>query len=445
MPSIHPFRSVKAGLLILTLVLPGLPAKAVTLLRDPDIEHALQQLAAPVLRASGLGSNVKILIVKDSSLNAFVVNSQNIFIHSGMLLKLESAAMLQAVVAHEAAHIANGHLARRTANIGTARTVSALGIALAAAAAASGVNSGAALGLAVGSNSTALRMLFAHTRAEEASADQSGARYMVSAGLDPTAAIDLHEIFRGQQALSASRQDPYMRSHPSSHDRIRALKLFTSAYAGKSQPNPQAEYWFGRAKGKLSAFIRSPKWTLLRLDKSPSKDIKLIRQAAAYHRQSDRKKSLQAINGAIALRPKDPFIRELKGQILLESRQFKAAVDAYAQAVRLAPRNALILGGHGRALLAAGRPRAALPVLVNARGRDFRDARVLRDLGAAYARTGNPGMASVVTAERYALQGRLKDAGIHAKRAEGLLPRGSRAWRRAQDILIAAKAADKRR
>jgi predicted Zn-dependent protease len=52
-------------------------------------------------------------------------------------------------------------------------------------------------------------------------------------------------------------------------------------------------------------------------------------------------------------------------------------------------------------------------------------------------------MASLVTAERYALTGRMKDAGIHAKRAAGLLPRGSAGWQRAQDVLSAAETAEK--
>ena len=126
-------------------------------------------------------------------------------------------------------------------------------------------------------------------------------------------------------------------------------------------------------------------------------------------------------------------------EILLESRNFGAAVQVYRQAANLAPREALILGGYGRALLAAGNPREALRPLEAARGRDFSDARILRDLAVAYAKTNQPGMAAVVTAERYALQGRLKDAGIHAKRAVGLLPRGSGAWQRAQDVLLAAE------
>jgi len=70
---------------------------------------------------------------------------------------------------------------------------------------------------------------------------------------------------------------------------------------------------------------------------------------------------------------------------------------------------------------------------------------MMRDLAVAYAKSGNNGMASLATAERYALQGRLKDAGIHAKRAAGLLPRGSAGWNRAQDVLRAAKTVQQRR
>lgn len=53
-------------------------------------------------------------------------------------------------------------------------------------------------------------------------------------------------------------------------------------------------------------------------------------------------------------------------------------------------------------------------------------------------------MASLVTAERYAVQGRFKDAAIHAKRAEGALARGSGPWQRAQDVLSAAQRAGQR-
>ena len=112
---------------------------------------------------------------------------------------------------------------------------------------------------------------------------------------------------------------------------------------------------------------------------------------------------------------------------------------------RVAPKDALILGGYGHALLVSGNPKAALPVLEKARARDSADARVMRDLAQSYAQLGNNGMASLMTAERYALQGRMKDAAIHAKRATGILPRGSAGWQRAQDVLSAAETASKKK
>jgi len=426
--------------LILCLLLTA-PARAAGLIRDADIEYALTQLATPILQAAGLSpNNVRILVVNDGGLNAFVADTQHIFLNAGLIERLPTARSLQAVIAHEAAHITNGHITRRAGNMRTARTAAGLGLILAAAAAAAG-QSEAAAGLAIGTSSSALRLLLAHTRAEEASADLSSVRYMVRAGVDPRGAIEVNELFRGQVNLSERRQDPYMRTHPLTRDRLRAMEGFVASFGKTLPPDPAADYWFARAKGKLSAFRRAPGWTLRRADDSPSRDIALMRQAAAYHKQSNLKNALQAIDEAISLRPNDPFLRELKGQILLESRQAGAAASAYNRAVQLAPGNALILGGYGRALLAQGNYSAALPVLERARDRDFRDARILRDLSVAYARTGQNGMASVVTAERYALQGRLGDATIHARRAEGLLPRGSGPYRRAQDVLDAARRA----
>jgi predicted Zn-dependent protease len=430
--------------LCLTVFLGTAPARAAQLLRDADIEYALKQLADPILRAAGLSPNsVRILLIDDNTLNAFIIDTQHIFIHSGLLSKLDSAAQIQAVIAHEAAHISNGHISRRLGNMQSARTASGLGMALAVAAAAAGGGE-AAMGLALGAQSSVLRTFLSHTRAEEASADISSIRYLVRAGVDPQGAIEVQNLFRGQDALAESRQDPYMRTHPLTSDRLRALRGLVAGAGAPPAPDPVANYWFARAKGKLTAFTRAPSWTMRRANDSGSADIAQMRKAIAYHRQSDLRNALAQIDAAITSRPNDPFLRELKGQILIESRRASDAVAVYSAAARLAPREPLILGGLGRAHLAAGNASEALTVLEAARGRDFGDARILRDLAVAYAKTGQNAMASLVTAERYALQGRLKDAAIHATRAEGALPRGSGPWKRAQDVLSAAQRANRR-
>ncbi len=444
-PSIRPSRGVFAALLVLVLIAGALPARAVTLIRDPDIEHALARLAEPVLTASGLGSQVRVLVVDDGSLNAFVLDNQHIFIHLGMLLRLDTPQALQAVIAHEAAHIANGHIARRITNMGYAQSAASLGVALALAVAAATGESSAAAGIALGTATSAQRRFLAHTRAEEVAADQSGLRYLSIGGVDPSGALEVHRLFQGQEMLNTARQDPYMRSHPLTGDRLRAVQAYVDAQTGKAAPQPESRYWFERARGKAQGFSRSAKWTLRRAPDAISEDIRAMMEAAAYLKLADWRRAEARIDRALAIRPDDPFYHELKGQILLESRQYDAAVAAYGRAVDLAPDNALCLAGYGHALLAAKRHRAALAALEKARARDFRDSRLLRDLGQAYAHDGQPGMAALATAERYALQGRLKDAEIHARRASGLLPRGSGGWRRAEDILLAARRAENKR
>ncbi len=428
-------RVFRIGVLAVLLAVLATASLARTLIRDPDIEYALDELARPVINASGLAaSRIDILVIQDDRMNAFIVNDRSVFIHSGLILRLESAAELQAVIAHEVAHIANGHIPRRLGNQRAAARSSFAGVALGLAAALAGAPEAAA-GLSIGVQSSALRAFLAHTRAEEAAADASSLRYMAEAGIDPNAAVTVLDRFRGQEALSAGRQDPYVRTHPLTRERLRAVQGLAAGLRVADVDQGNADYWFLRAKGKLGAFIRSPRETLRNVGRNDGSDIAVMRRAIAYHRQPDPERARSEIDRLAGMRPSDPFVHELRGQILLESRDFNAAVGAYRRAAELRPRSALILGGYGRALLAAGSHQSALDVLIRARAQDGRDPRLLRDLSVAYARAGQTGMASLATAERYALIGRPKDAVLHAKRAAGLLPTGSTGWRRAEDIL----------
>ena len=428
------------------LVLAPIGVAAQSLIRDADIEYGLRQVAQPIFQAAGLSGNTKIYIIADSSLNAFVINNRSVFLHSGLLARFETPGPVQAVLAHEAAHIANGHLARRAANFGTARTAAGFGIALAIAAAAVG-GADAGIGVAAGTGSAAMRQFFAHTRAEEASADQSALRYMATAGVDPAETLKVLDLIRGQEALSVTRRDPYAITHPLTRDRYRAVQGLVAALTVTPRDQTRATYFYQRSMGKLTAFLRAPSWTFRRVGRKTD-EISTMRRAIAYHRQPDANKAIAEMQKLLAMKPNDPFYRELYGQILLESRQVGAAVQAYRQAATGAPGEPLILAGLGRALLAqntASSNREALTVLTRARGRDPSDPRMLRDLALAHARAGQNGLASVATAERYALQGRLDDAELHANRAVGILPQGSRGALRAQDVLSAVKRAKQRR
>ena len=64
-------------------LLPYGPARAagISLIRDAEIEATLEQMAGPILDAAGLGrDSVRIYIVNDNQLNAFVAGGMNLFV-----------------------------------------------------------------------------------------------------------------------------------------------------------------------------------------------------------------------------------------------------------------------------------------------------------------------------------------------------------------------------
>ena len=72
--------------LIAALGLIAQPAAAQSILRDAETEALLHDMAAPLITAAGLNpNNVDVVVINDSSLNAFVAGGQVVYIHSGLL------------------------------------------------------------------------------------------------------------------------------------------------------------------------------------------------------------------------------------------------------------------------------------------------------------------------------------------------------------------------
>ncbi|MEM8553905.1 MAG: M48 family metalloprotease [Pseudomonadota bacterium] len=424
-------------------------AQARGLLRDAGTEFALDTLARPLMSAASLpGGQIRVLVINDMSLNAFVADGRAVFIHAGLILKLQSAAQLQAVIAHEIAHIANGHTVRRSLNAQNAQIGSMLGLALGLVAGAASGEPGAAIGLAAGAAGSARGVFFSHTREEETAADRSGMRYLARSGIDPGAMFEVLSVFAGQEDLIPGRQDPYLRTHPLSRDRARAVAEYAEVLGPPTSDQAIAEYWFDRMQAKLSAYLRSADFTFRRHPASDTSDAGRIARALAHSKLGQSSQSYALLDAALEDRQEDPYLHELKGWIAVQSNQWSLAVDAYTKAAKLAPRESQVLAGYGRALLALDTPETdeqALEALQSSRAMDRFNTLMLRDLATAYAKAGNTGMASLRTAERYAMLGDGPTALIHARRAENILPTGSPGWSQAQDIIQAAEAQAKAR
>ena len=84
------------------------------LLRDPVLEEYLTEVAhrllPPGTLAAGVSPSIHVLI--NPSLNAFAYPTGAIYVHSGLLARLENEAQLATVLAHEIAHIVHRHAIR---------------------------------------------------------------------------------------------------------------------------------------------------------------------------------------------------------------------------------------------------------------------------------------------------------------------------------------------
>lgn len=424
-------------LVVATLAVSG-PAQALSLIRDAEIEGTLRRISTPIFQEAGLSpESVDIFIIRDNRLNAFVGGGRRMFLNTGLMIELETSEELLGVIAHEAAHIAGGHEARRRLDARNAQGPALLGLLIGIAAGVAGSPEVGAAASA-GSQEIARRFFLRNTRAQEASADQAGLNYLVRAGIDPEGLLKVLRRFRGQEVLQIGNVDPYVLTHPLGTQRMSLLQRRVAEIGDRDwKVDPDREYWHARLRAKLEGFLVRPARVLDRLEGKPETEFTLLTKAVAL-REIEPRAATALMDKLIAKRPNDPYYAELKGQILLESGNADAALPYYRKAVKLAPNEPLLKSGLGRALLQRNTPAQnaeALQVLKDARTDDLADVAALRDLATAYSRAGDQGMATLATAERYALVGDAESAVSLAKRASKILPNGSPGWLRAQDIL----------
>lgn len=439
-----------ASLLVALAMLLSGPASAqsISLIRDTEIESIIRGYATPVFLAAGLDpTNVRIYIVNDRQINAFVAGGQNLFINTGLLMQSTDANQVIGVIAHEAGHIAGGHLSRVHEALARGTAESILSMVLGAAAALAGRPD---IGFAVmtGGQNIAVRNFLQYSRTQESAADAAAMNYLESTGQSARGLATFLGKLADQEILSPVRQDPYLRTHPLGSDRIQALSDFISRARHSDAPiKPELQRQHQRMLAKLRAFLEDPALTMQRYPTSDSSDEARYARAIAQHRSSDFKSALATIDGLIADNPADAYYLELKGQMLFESGKPREAVAAYEQAAKLLPHAPMIRLDLARAQLATNDP-ALLPAATeNLRASVAREPNrpfVWRQLAIAYGRAGDEAESALALAEEAMLLNKPVDARYHAGKAERLLPTGSPGWMKAQDIIAAVDVARER-
>jgi predicted Zn-dependent protease len=414
-------------------------AQGVALIRDAETEAIIRSYVNPIVTAAGLdAAAVRVYIVNDPSFNAFVAEGQNIFINTGTIMRLEKPNQVIGVIAHEAGHISGGHLVRAREQIDKALVPYILGMLIGIAAAAGSRSPNAGVAVMGAGQSIAERYVLHYSRDQESRADQAGIGFMDGAGRNPAGLLESMEKLANQEILSAIRQDPYVRTHPISRDRVAAMRERVDASPNSTKSDsPEEMAAYQRMRAKLRAFTEPPPVVMRQYPETDTSVAARYARAIALHRAPERQKAYQEIDKLIAEFPKDPYFWELKGQMLFENGEIRRAIEPYRMSVQLAPKSPLLKVSLGQTLVSAeenGLLDEAITNLIAANRMESDNPTSWGQLAIAYDRKGDNAMAELATAEQFSTVGAIPDAVRHARKATKLLPRNTPQWVRAQDI-----------
>ncbi len=429
-------------------VLPSATAQGrLPLIRDAEIESLIRDYSQPIFRAAGIsGSDIQIYLLNSKDFNAFVADGRRMFINVGTLMKSETPNQVIGVLAHEAGHIAGGHLARAREQLAKTQTAAIISMLLGAAAAAAAAASGsggiagqAGSAAALGGQQIAQRSFLAYRRTEERAADLAAMNYLEATGQSGRGMLEVFRQFENQAIFSSRFVDPYVVSHPMPGDRIATLEdiVLRSPFYNRADP-PELVARHNLMRAKLTGFLEAPQTVFRRYPRSDTSIEARYARAIARYRTADIRAAVRDIDGLIKSQPNNPYFWELKGQALLESGRPKDSIKPLRRAVELAPKSGLIRILLGQALVASGDNRYlgdAISHLSQGVSREPDASVGHRQLAMAYSRSGRNADAALASARAYYAEGQIKLAKQQATRAQRLFKRGSPGWLQADDIL----------
>ena len=416
-----------------------------TLLRDTEIEEILHRESDPLFAAAGLNPrDVRILLIGDPTLNAFATQGQQMGLHTGLILEAETPNQLKGVIAHETGHISGGHPIRSGDMMRAGLRPMLLTMGLGVLAMFAGAPDAGAMLIA---NSQYFGTLGAlgYSREQEGRADQAAVGFLERTGQSGRGLVDFFDKFRYQEVFSQDRRFPYFRSHPLSSERIELLRTRVErqlSYGATDSPEDILE--FQTMKAKIDGFM-NPQLSLTKYKESDASYPARYARAIAYYQTKEPDRALKLIDAMLVDQPMNPYLWELKGQILFEFGRIQEAEAPQRRSVELKPDAPLLRINLGQTLINLGDARKrdeGIAELKRVTRLEDDNAEAWRLLAMAYEARGDEGLARLATAEQFFAIGALGESKSFAIRAREMFDRSSVEWLRATDIVMASNPSD---
>lgn len=393
-------------------------AYSINIIRDSEVEAIVKELAQPLFFAANIDSDrMKVFIINDNSINAFVINNNSIFIHLGLLQYSAKPYVLLGILAHEIAHISAGHILQMSSAMGYFQSIAMISymVGLVSSIIINPQVAGAILlsGVALSS-----RLFFNYSQEQESVADSYALRYLDESGYDNSG---MKEIFDYFKSIEHEKTEKYFRTHPLSEKRIFAVQN----YKVKNNVKPifaDKLLKFERVVAKLDSFF-APIHVLSNKYENNSEYVNAI----VCYRQGKIEEAIAKVNSLIQESRNDPYLYELKAEMLYKAGNLSEAIKMYEESLRyLSEKNSyLVKLALSHTLLLHGDAKKAIFYLEQILNVEPNNAFVWKYLSIAYKCEADMAMHYFALTKKACIEGDLKQFTKYAELAVKTLPKDS--------------------
>lgn len=162
---------------------------------DPVLQAYINELGQDIVSVSEMaGEKFTFTLLDAQAVNAFATRGNYIYVNRGLLNYVNNEAQLVSVLAHEVAHVTEGHVEGQEGKASGAQFLAAIAAML------SGSQEVYEAGMAYANS-----LIKGHGRENELEADRSGAKYMAALGYDPELMIEMLATMKDLESLQKKR------------------------------------------------------------------------------------------------------------------------------------------------------------------------------------------------------------------------------------------------
>ncbi|WCR59786.1 MAG: Beta-barrel assembly-enhancing protease [Wolbachia endosymbiont of Ctenocephalides felis wCfeF] len=393
-------------------------AYSVNVIRDSEVEAVVKELAQPLFSAAGIDSDrIKVFIINDNSINAFVIDNNSIFIHLGLLQHSTEPYVLLGILAHEIAHISAGHVLQLSGAVSYFQSIAMISYVIGLVSTII-INPQVASAILLSGVALSSRLFFNYSQEQESVADSYALRYLDESGYDNSG---MKEVFDYFKSIEHENTEGYFRTHPLSDKRIFAVQN----YKVKNSVKPilaDKLLRFKRMVTKLDSFF-SPIHVLSNKYEGNSEYVNAI----IHYRQGKMEKAIAIVDSLAQKSRNDPYLYELKAEMLYKAGNLGEAIKMYEESLRyLSEKDSyLVKLTLSHALLLYGDAKKAIFYLEQIASVEPNNAFVWKYLSIAYKRNADTAMHYFALTKKACIEGNLKQFMKYAELAVKTLPKNS--------------------